>query len=137
MTIYYNPASEQKGCEIIVDITIKVPILLEIEILGMPPTCQPQEQIPEPYNVNLEEPDPNSREFLYEVVGMHHNGENYPMHSPIRHSGMMWISVPFNRMMQEMQRIVRLGGKIISVKPKQHFCPWRTLGLFLIFCLIL
>jgi hypothetical protein len=76
MTTSYNPASDQKGCEIIVPITIKVPILLEIEIIGMPPNCQPQEQIPEEYNVNLEESDPNSREFLYEVVGMRRNKPN-------------------------------------------------------------
>jgi CpcD/allophycocyanin linker domain len=133
MTTSYNPNSEQQRCKIIVPITIKVPILLEIEIVGIPPTCQLQQQIPEPYNVPVEEPDPNSREFIYEVVGMHHNGEN----CPIRHSGTMWISVPFNRMMQEMQRIVRLGGKIITVKPKQHFCPLRSLALFLIFCLLI
>ncbi|NEP35117.1 MULTISPECIES: ferredoxin--NADP reductase [unclassified Moorena] len=51
-----------------------------------------------------------SRTYLYEVVGLRQNG-------PIRQSGTVLLTVPYNRMKQEMQRIARMGGKIVSIKP--------------------
>jgi hypothetical protein len=35
----------------------------------------------------------------------------------IRSSGSVFITVPFNRLNTETQRISRLGGKIVSIKP--------------------
>jgi len=58
-----------------------------------------------------------SRLFLYEVQGLRQNAETDQMNTPIRKSGSVFITVPYNRMNQEMQRITRLGGKIVSIRP--------------------
>jgi len=52
----------------------------------------------------------NSRIFVYEVIGLDCNDLT-------RRSGSKFFTVPYARMNQEMQRILRLGGKIISIKP--------------------
>lgn len=57
-----------------------------------------------------------SRIFLYEVVGLRQNEETDKTTYPIRNSGSVFIAVPFDRMNQEMQRITRLGGKIVSIQ---------------------
>ncbi|MBC6477894.1 MAG: ferredoxin-NADP reductase [Hormoscilla sp. GM7CHS1pb] len=57
-----------------------------------------------------------SRVFLYEVVGLGQSQNTDNMSYPIRSSGSTLIKVPYNRMNQEMQRITRLGGKIVSIK---------------------
>ncbi|MEL7314267.1 MAG: phycobilisome linker polypeptide, partial [Cyanobacteria bacterium J06559_3] len=54
-----------------------------------------------------------SRLFVYEVEGLQANGAS----SPIRRSGSVFITVPYSRMNQEMQRITRMGGKIVSIRP--------------------
>lgn len=57
------------------------------------------------------------RFFIYEVEGLRQteplNGSSYP----IRRSGSTFITVPYHRMNQEMRRILRMGGKIISIRP--------------------
>lgn len=58
-----------------------------------------------------------SRYFKYEVVGLRQNEETDRMSSPIRSSGSVFISVPYHRMNEEMQRITRMGGKIVSISP--------------------
>jgi ferredoxin--NADP+ reductase len=58
-----------------------------------------------------------SRIFIYEVVGLRQNNETDKSNYPIRRSGSVFITVPYNRMNQEMQRITRLGGKIVSIRP--------------------
>ncbi|MBD2346679.1 ferredoxin--NADP reductase [Anabaena subtropica] len=57
-----------------------------------------------------------SRVFVYEVVGLRQNEETDQTNYPIRKSGSVFIRVPYNRMNQEMQRITRLGGKIVSIQ---------------------
>lgn len=57
-----------------------------------------------------------SRIFIYEVEGLRQNGETDKTSYPIRQSGSVFIRVPYNRMNQEMQRIARLGGKIVSIQ---------------------
>jgi ferredoxin--NADP+ reductase len=54
--------------------------------------------------------------FVYEVVGLSQNGKSN-LNYPIRSSGSRYITVPYSRMTQEMQRINRLGGQIVSIKP--------------------
>jgi ferredoxin--NADP+ reductase len=54
-----------------------------------------------------------NRLYIYEVVGLHSQ----------RRSGSTFITVPYHRMSQEMQRILRLGGKILSVKPVNNDVP--------------
>jgi ferredoxin--NADP+ reductase len=58
-----------------------------------------------------------SRIFLYEVVGLRQSEETEKTNYSIRSSGSVFIKVPYNRMNQEMRRITRLGGKIVSVQP--------------------
>ncbi|WP_204139283.1 phycobilisome linker polypeptide [Halomicronema sp. CCY15110] len=57
------------------------------------------------------------RMFLYEVTGMRQNQETDKNGYPIRQSGSTFIKVPYSRMNQEMQRITRMGGEIVSIKP--------------------
>ncbi|MEM0979936.1 MAG: ferredoxin-NADP reductase [Cyanobacteria bacterium P01_H01_bin.58] len=58
-----------------------------------------------------------SRLYVYEVVGLRQNGATETMKPPIRKSGSVFITVPYNRMNQEMQRVTRMGGKIVSIRP--------------------
>lgn len=58
-----------------------------------------------------------SRVFVYEVVGLRQNEATDNVNYPIRRSGSVFITVPYNRMNQEMQRIARLGGKIVNIHP--------------------
>ncbi len=56
-----------------------------------------------------------SRVFLYEVVGIRQNEETDNRTPAIRQSGSIFIRVPYSRMNQEMQRIARMGGKIVNI----------------------
>ncbi len=58
-----------------------------------------------------------SRVFRYEVVGLRQNEENDKNNFPIRYSGSVFVTVPYDRMNDEMQRISRMGGRIVSIKP--------------------
>jgi ferredoxin--NADP+ reductase len=58
-----------------------------------------------------------TRMFVYEVVGLRQNSQTDTLNYPIRQSGSVFITVPYSRMNQEMQRITRLGGKIVSIQP--------------------
>lgn len=58
-----------------------------------------------------------SRLFRYEVVGLRQNAETDKTSYPIRSSGSTFITVPYNRMNEAMQRITRMGGKIVSIQP--------------------
>jgi ferredoxin--NADP+ reductase len=57
-----------------------------------------------------------NRMYVYEVVGLSQNGSSSSLESPIRSSGSVFITVPYNRMTQEMRRIARLGGRIVNIK---------------------
>lgn len=57
-----------------------------------------------------------SRVFRYEVVGLRQNEENDKNSYAIRRSGSVFITVPYSRMNEEMRRITRLGGKIVSIQ---------------------
>ena len=59
----------------------------------------------------------SNRSFRYEVVGLRQSEETEKVGYPIRSSASVFITVPENRMNQEMQRITRLGGKIVSIQP--------------------
>ena len=64
-----------------------------------------------------------NRTFIYEVVGLSQNEETDKLDHPIRSSGSVFITVPYNRMNQEMRRITRLGGQIVSIKPLNSDTP--------------
>lgn len=59
----------------------------------------------------------SNRIFLYEVAGLRQNEETDRNNYPIRKSGSVFIKVPYSRMNEEMQRITRMGGTIVSIKP--------------------
>ncbi|EKQ69399.1 FAD-binding protein [Leptolyngbyaceae cyanobacterium JSC-12] len=61
--------------------------------------------------------DSGSRLFRYEVVGLRQNSETDRTSYPIRRSGSTFITVPYARMNEAMQRITRIGGKIVSIQP--------------------
>lgn len=56
-----------------------------------------------------------NRLFRYEVVGLRQNSETDKLTYPIRRSGSTFITVPYSRMSEMMQRITRMGGKIVSI----------------------
>lgn len=56
-----------------------------------------------------------NRVFRYEVTGLRQNDENDKNSYPIRRSGSVFITVPYSRMNEEMQRIARLGGTIVNI----------------------
>jgi ferredoxin--NADP+ reductase len=58
-----------------------------------------------------------SRLFIYEVEGLRQTQQSDQMDYPIRRSGNVFITVPYSRMNQEMQRILRMGGRIVSIQP--------------------
>lgn len=57
-----------------------------------------------------------SRVFRYEVVGLRQNEENDRNNYDIRRSGSVFLTVPYNRMNEEMQRIARMGGRIVKIE---------------------
>lgn len=61
--------------------------------------------------------DAASRVFRYEVQGLAQNDQTTDQDYQVRRSGSVFINVPYNRMNQEMQRILRLGGKIVGITP--------------------
>ncbi|MEM1168483.1 MAG: ferredoxin-NADP reductase [Cyanobacteria bacterium P01_H01_bin.35] len=57
-----------------------------------------------------------SRSFVYKVEGLRQSETTDKLNNPIRSSGTVYITVPYARMNQEMRRITRMGGKIVSIK---------------------
>ncbi|BAQ66745.1 ferredoxin--NADP reductase [Geminocystis sp. NIES-3709] len=68
------------------------------------------------------------RRFLFEVVGISQQETNNLDYS-IRQSGTTLIAVPYSRMNQEMNRINRLGGKIIKITPMGINTPIQAKSL--------
>lgn len=64
-----------------------------------------------------------NRSFRYEVTGLHQNDATENADHQIRSSSSVFITVPFSRMNEEMQRITRLGGKIVSIQPLNGDTP--------------
>ena len=57
------------------------------------------------------------RIFVDEVAGLKQNEQNDKNSYPVRNSGTICDKVPYNRMNEEMQRLTRMGGTIVSIKP--------------------
>lgn len=58
-----------------------------------------------------------SRCFRYEVTGLRQSSETDSMGYPIRSSSSVFITVPYDRMNETMQRITAMGGKIVNIEP--------------------
>jgi len=59
----------------------------------------------------------SSRTFVFEVVGIGGGRSSDRTTYPVRTSGTSFITVPYNRMGDEMRRISRMGGQIVSIRP--------------------
>lgn len=60
----------------------------------------------------------NGRVFIFEVEGLRQGENTDKLNFPIRRSGVVYITVPYERMNQEMRRIARLGGKLSIFAPQ-------------------
>jgi len=58
-----------------------------------------------------------NRTYRIEVTGMRQNAETDRRGYSIRQSGRWSLIVPYNRLSDQMQRIARMGGQIVSVRP--------------------
>ncbi len=58
-----------------------------------------------------------NRIFVYEVTGLQQNEVTNRCDGQIRTSSNTFMQVPLSRMNETMQRIVYLGGKIVSIHP--------------------
>lgn len=61
--------------------------------------------------------DSSNRMFRVEVEGMGQNVNPDRISYSIRSSGKVYLTIPYNRMSEQMQRINRMGGKIVSIEP--------------------
>jgi phycocyanin-associated, rod len=59
----------------------------------------------------------DNRIFIYEVEGWRQNEQTDNHSYPLRNSSNTFVQVPYSRMNEEMRRITRLGGKIVSISP--------------------
>lgn len=70
----------------------------------------------------------SNRIFVYEVEGLRQSQATDKTSYPLRSSGNLFVKVPYSRMNQEMQRITRMGGKIVSIKPLEAAAATLTQG---------
>jgi phycocyanin-associated, rod len=63
----------------------------------------------------------NNRVFVYEVTGLKQNEENDSNSYSFRNSSSVFITVPYNRMNEEMQRIGKMGGTIVNIQSLTAF----------------
>ena len=58
-----------------------------------------------------------NRMYRIEVEGMRQSSESDKQNYAIRKSGNVFYTVPYSRMNEQMQRINRMGGKIVNIQP--------------------
>ncbi|MDY6936435.1 MAG: phycobilisome linker polypeptide [Cyanobacteriota bacterium] len=63
-----------------------------------------------------------NRLFRYEVMGLRQSTTNDENAYPFRTSDRVFLTVPFDRMNEEMQRINQMGGQIVNIEP-MTFAP--------------
>lgn len=63
----------------------------------------------------------NNRIFVYEITGLKQNQENDSNSYSFRKSGSIFKSVPYHRLNEEMQRIGKMGGTIVSIQSLEDF----------------
>lgn len=63
-----------------------------------------------------------SRLFIYEVAGLRQSQLTNLIDYSIRRSGNIFMTVSYDRMNEEMRRIQRLGGTIVSIRPVSGQC---------------
>jgi phycocyanin-associated, rod len=68
----------------------------------------------------------DNRVFVYEVSGLRQNDQTDKNSYPVRHSDNVFIQVSYSHMNEQMRRITRLGGKIVSIQPHAGNSPQTT-----------
>jgi len=63
----------------------------------------------------------NNRVFVYEVTGLKQNQANDSNDYSFRSSSSVFVSVPYNRMNESMQRIGKMGGTIVNIQSLTAF----------------
>ncbi|MGB5636796.1 MAG: phycobilisome linker polypeptide [Waterburya sp.] len=63
----------------------------------------------------------NNRIFVYEVAGLKQNEANDRNSYSFRSSSNVFVSIPYNRMNEEMQRIGKMGGTIVNIQSLEAF----------------
>ena len=63
----------------------------------------------------------NNRIFVYEVTGLKQNQANDSNSYSFRNSSSTFVSVPYSRMNEEMQRIGKMGGTIVKIQSLDAF----------------
>ncbi|MBS0016438.1 MAG: ferredoxin-NADP reductase [Arthrospira sp. SH-MAG29] len=66
------------------------------------------------------------RIFVFEVEGMRQGQNTDNFNYPIRSSGTVYLTVPYERMNQEMRRLSKMGVKIVNIYPAGETPPVRT-----------
>lgn len=66
------------------------------------------------------------RVFVFEVEGMRQGQNTDNFNYPIRRSGTVYLTVPYERMNLEMRRISKIGAKIVNIYPPGKTPPVRT-----------
>ncbi|NJL81794.1 MAG: CpcD phycobilisome linker protein [Chloroflexaceae bacterium] len=61
--------------------------------------------------------DAGTRMYRIEVEGMGQNTNPDRLSYRIRSTGKTYLSVPYNRLSEQMQRILRMGGRVVSIAP--------------------
>ncbi len=59
----------------------------------------------------------DNRIFVYEVTGLQQNNITVQSDCQIRTSASTFVQVPYSRMNEKMQQILRMGGKIVGIRP--------------------
>lgn len=62
-----------------------------------------------------------NRVFVYEVTGLRQNQDNDSNSYSFRSSSSVFVSVPYSRMNEEMQRIGKMGGTIVNIQSLDSF----------------
>lgn len=62
-----------------------------------------------------------NRVFVYEVTGLKQNENNDSNSYPFRSSSSVFVTVPYSRMNEEMQRIGKMGGTIVNIQTLESF----------------
>lgn len=67
-----------------------------------------------------------SRIFVFEVEGMRQGQNTDNFNYPIRRSSTVYLTVPYERMNQEMRRLSKMGVKIVNIYPAGEMPAVRT-----------
>ena len=103
-----NSYSDSGEIEITVPVALKLFVYPEIQVQEEKKQSVGYSPIQKPISESSVTVD-DERIFVYEVIGLR---------SHVCRTSRFFLTVPYSRMNQEMQRLTRQGGHIVSVRPK-------------------